>query len=162
MNKAVEILKGLLSPKVKEERRLHIRALHYWQAAATGQDLVSLKGFDWLAFEDRSSHCFLLDLTNPAEPLLAYVGPVLRDEADVEGDQILLSKVPQDSLLSRFATQFPKIVETNAPITADYEFVTAAGYRVLCRGVLVPLSKSGTKVDHVCGWISWKSEKQAD
>ncbi len=30
---------------------------------------------------------------------------------------------------------------------------------VRARGVLVPLSKSGSRIDHVCGWVSWKSEK---
>ncbi|MDT9599633.1 PAS domain-containing protein [Sphingosinicella rhizophila] len=150
-----------LLPRKKQERRLHIRALLHWQAAAGGRDLVPLEGFDWLAFEDRSSHVFLLDLTDEAEPAFAYVGPVLRDEADVSGDDIRLDQVPPDSLLARFAGQFPQVVASGAPITADYEFVTPAGYRVLCRGVLVPLSKSGSRIDHVCGWISWKSEKAA-
>lgn len=147
------------SPKAKPERRLHKRALAYWEEAAAGRALVPLEGFDWLAVEDGSSHAFLLDLTDPAKACLAYVGPVLRDEADIEGDDIPLERVPEQSLLARFASQFPKVLEGKAPITADHVFVTAANYRVLCRGVLVPLSKSASAIDHVCGWISWKSEK---
>lgn len=153
------LLKRLFSPKAKVERRLHKRALAYWQEAAAGRALVPLDGFDWLAVEDGSSHAFLLDLTKPAEPAFAYVGPVLRDEASVEGDNIPLKNVPEQSLLARFGSQFPKVLDGKVPITADHEFVTPADYRVLCRGVLVPLSKSGSVIDHVCGWISWKSEK---
>ena len=153
------LLKRLFSPKAKPERRLHNRALAQWQEAAGGRTLVPLDAFDWRAVEDGSNHAFLLNVADPARPFFAYVGPVLRDEADLIGDEVPLDRVAPDSLLARFGSQFSKVLEGDGPFTADHEFVTPANYRVLCRGVLVPLSKSGSAIDHVCGWISWKSEK---
>jgi hypothetical protein len=141
------------------ERRLHERATLYWERAREKREFVSLGEFDWLSLEDNSSHAFLLKLSDGGGPVFTYIGPVLRDEAGVEEEEILLKDAPQTSLLVRFGTQYANAVELAAPVTADYDFVTAAGYRVLCRGALLPLSESGFGVDHVFGVISWKSEK---
>lgn len=141
------------------ERRLHERATLYWERALGKGGFVSLGEFDWLSLEDNSSHAFLLKLNAGEPPVFTYVGPVLRDEAGVEEEEILLEEAPATSLLVRFGAQYANAVELAAPVTADYDFVTGAGYRVLCRGALLPLSESGSSVDHVFGVISWKSEK---
>lgn len=143
------------------ERRLHERVLMYWQGVARGRDLVPLEEFDWIALEEDSSHGFLLDLRRPDVPEFSYVGPVLAEEARVHGTPATLASVPINSLLARFGSQFQSVLESAKPMTADYEFVTPAGYRVLCRGVLVPLSAGGVVIDHVYGTVSWKSEKVA-
>lgn len=141
------------------ERRLHKRAMLYWQSALGDRELVALADFDPLAIEDDSNHGFLLDLRTPAEPIFSYVGPVLEQEAGVEGDRIRLKSVPQQSLLMRFASHYPRVLESRQPETAEYDFVTHAGYHVLCRGALLPLSADGSSIDHVYGVVSWKSEK---
>lgn len=159
MLNAAKIISAFRRPAPGPERRLHERATLYWERARGSRPFVSLDEFDWLSLEDNSSHAFLLKLTDRQAPAFTYVGPVLADEAGVAEDEILLANAPQSSLLVRFGNHYPKAVELAAPVTADYDFVTAAGYRVLCRGALLPLSQCGSSIDHVFGVISWKSEK---
>ena len=161
MLKAAAMMRNLVARRPAPERRLHERVLLHWQRVARGRSLVPLREFDWSSLEDDSSHGFLLDLQDLAAPRLRHVGPVLAAEAQLESGQVPLASVPANSLLARFANQFTAVLGSGEPITADYEFVTTAAYRVLCRGVLVPLSSSGTRIDHVYGAVSWKSEKVA-
>lgn len=144
------------------ERRLHKRAVLYWWHARGERELVSLADFDPLEIEDDSSHGFLLDLTTPSDPVFTYVGPVLAQEAGFDGDQVRFAAVPDSSLLMRFARHHPRALASGLPEMAEYDFVTFAGYHVLCRGSLLPLSADGAVVDHVYGVVSWKSEKLAD
>lgn len=141
------------------ERRLHRRATLYWQSLGGGRQLVSLADFDPFRIEDDLSHGFLLDLRNPDQPVFTYIGPVLEQEAGVEGEHVDFAAVPSHSLLMRFAAHYQCVLDSGDPETAEYDFVTAAGYHVLCRGALLPLSSDGKAVDHVYGAISWKSEK---
>jgi hypothetical protein len=161
MWKAVAMMRSLVARPPVRERRLHARVLMYWQGVARGRDLVPLEEFDWLSLEEDSSHGFLLDLRQPDLPVFSYVGPVLAEEARIDGMPAALASVGANSLLARFGSQFQTVLDSAKPITADYEFVTAAGYRVLCRGALLPLSTSGVAIDHVYGAVSWKSEKVA-
>ena len=141
------------------ERRLHQRVMSHWQTLKRDREFVLVKDFDPLALEDSSTHGFLLDLTAAGCPVLRFVGPVLRDEASIAGDDVALSEVCGDTLLRRFADRHPEVSADRSAISAEYDFITSAGYHVLCRGVLLPLSSDGVLLDHVYGVISWKSEK---
>jgi hypothetical protein len=141
------------------ERRLHNRVMLHWQALKRDSEFVLLKDFDPMVLEDHSTHGFLLDLTNAVQPVLRFIGPVLRDEASIEGQDIPLADVANDTLLRRFADRYPEVSARRTAIPAEYDFITSAGYHVLCRGVLLPLSSDGVLLDHVYGVISWKSEK---
>lgn len=143
------------------ERRLHKRAVTYWTSAIGDRGVVKLTDFDPQQIEDDASHGFLLDLSKRSDPVFAYVGPVLEQEAGVEGKAIRFMEVPQHSLLMRFASHYERVLASRAPETAEYDFVTDAGYHVLCRGALLPLSSDGVTVDHVYGVVCWKSVKVA-
>ena len=151
-------LKLWLRRGAKEERRLHLRAANYWQSLAAAGLPVRLDRFKGRGLENDFSHCFLLDLAQ-SEPRLAHVGPVLTDEAGLTGTPVALAEVAEDSLLAQFASRFAEVLESEAPVTAEYDFVTPAGYCVSCRGALLPLSSDGERIDHVFGAVSWKSEK---
>ena len=142
----------------KVERRLHRRAADYWESLAASGLPVRLDRFDGPGLESDASHCFLLDLAD-GEPRLAHVGPVLTDEAGLTQIPVPLAEVAEGSLLAQFAGRYCEVLETGAPVTAEYDFVTPAGYCVSCRGALLPLSSDGERIDHVFGAVSWKSEK---
>jgi hypothetical protein len=144
------------------ERRLHKRAVLYWWHARGERDVAVLADFDPLEIEDDFSHGFLLDLRAADDPVFTYIGPVLAQEAGVEGDRVHLASVPETSLLMRFASHRARALASGQPETAEYDFVTFAGYHVLCRGALLPLSADGVTLDHVYGVVSWKSEKVAN
>jgi len=141
------------------ERRLHRRALLYWEKALGDRALVTLADFDPRQIEDDFSHGFLLDISAELGPRFSYIGPVLQQEAGVTGKNILMAGLPANSLLMRFASHYPRVLDSGQPETAEYDFTTAAGYHVLCRGALLPLSSDGHGIDHVYGVVSWKSEK---
>ena len=156
----IDFLRGLgrTSP-ARLERRLHRRAVQYWREALGESRYLRLDRFNPAAVEDRLDQGFLLDLRDPAVPALSRVAPVLQDEAGVESEAVALPAVPTTSLLARFAAHYPQVLATEQPVMAEYDFVTEAGYRVLCRGALLPLSSDGARVDHVYGIISWKSHR---
>src|SRR3546814_10853327 len=74
--------------------------------------------------------------------MLTHVGLVLRDEASVKSVPIALTDVAPDTLLGQFAGRWNEVLDSRKPVEAEYVFVTEAGYRVFCRGVLLPLSRS--------------------
>jgi hypothetical protein len=141
------------------ERRLHNRVMLHWQTIKRDSEFVILDDFDPMVLEDSSTHGFLLDLTTAGQPVLRFIGPVLRDEASINGSDVPLRDVAHDTLLWRFADRYPEVLARRTAIPAEYDFITSAGYHVLCRGVLLPLSSDGVLLDHIYGVISWKSEK---
>ncbi len=141
------------------ERRLHRRAVLYWRQAVGESRYLRLDRFSPEAVEDRLDQGFLLDLRDPSAPALSRIAPVLRDEADIESEAVALPAVPAWSLLARFAAHYPQVLASEQPVMAEYDFVTDAGYRVLCRGALLPLSSAGDRVDHVYGVVTWKSHR---
>lgn len=159
MTKFMRILPPFFRKAGAEERRLRERAMAYWSSLRRGREFVLLNDFDPMVLEDRSTHGFLLDLTIPEKPVLRFIGPVLRDEASVTTDNVPLADVAQDTLLRRFADRHVEVSARRAPISAEYDFITSAGYHVLCRGALFPLTSDAVQLDHVYGVISWKSEK---
>src|SRR3546814_4007423 len=112
-----------------------------------------------MRISDGSSYVCSSDLTNRARPMLTHVWLVLRDEASVKSVPIALTDVAPDTLLGQFAGRWNEVLDSRKPVEAEYVFVTEAGYRVFCRGVLLPLSSSVSEIDHIHGVISWKSEK---
>ena len=74
----------------------------------------------------------------------------------------LVGFISANILLMRFASHHERALASGQPETAEYDFVTFAGYHVLCRGALLPLSADGVSLDHVYGVVSWKSEKVAN
>lgn len=148
-----------LLPEPSLERRLHKRAVLYWARTRGTRPVPTVEAFDPSAIEDDLSHGFMLDLRGPGEPTFTAIGPVLEQEAALNGSPVPYDAVSEDSLLKRFARHFPRVLESGSPETAEYDFVTPASYHVLCRGALLPLSSDGRTIDHVYGVISWKSQK---
>ena len=143
------------------ERRLHNRALAYWSGLKHEHEFPLVERFNFQKFESISSHGFLLDLITYTEPTVTYVGDVLYEEAGCSSMPTKLTEISEDSLLGQFARRWEHVTTLGEPFISEYDFTTFAGYRVSCRGVLLPLSTAGNVVDSIFGVISWKSEKVA-
>jgi hypothetical protein len=141
------------------EKRLHKRALLYWEERRAGRDCALLGDFNIAELEGVDPHSFLLDMTLSSDPIVAHVGDLLREEADLPSGPSRLENVRPASLLGQFARRWETVVEERQPLTSEYVFTTEAGFRVSCRGVLLPLSATGHDIDHLCGVVGWKSEK---
>lgn len=154
--------KGRRLRSARAERRLHNRALIYWEERSDGRDFAALSQFNIADLEGVHPHSFILDLTFRDDPVIASAGDLLCEEADLPGAPARLKDVRPSSLLGQFARRWELVVEERRPLTSEYVFTTDAGFRVYCRGVLLPLSATGCDIDHLCGVVGWKSVKLVD
>lgn len=116
-----------------------------------------LADFAFARDKEFSSRGFLLNV-EPMRPVLTHVGEILMDEAELSSPIIALDAVPAETLLGRFGRRYSQAIDARAPVTTEHVFDTSAGYRISCRGVLLPFRATGDSIDHVYGVISWKSE----
>ena len=151
--------RGRRSRTAMAERRLHKRALLHWEELSGGRDWARLHDFDIADLEGVAPHSFILDLTSPGDPIVAHAGDLLREEAELPSGPTHLRDVRPASLLGQFAGRWKMAIRDRRPFTSEYVFTTEAGFRVSCRGVLLPLSATGHDIDHLCGVVGWKSEK---
>lgn len=141
----------------RSERRLHKRAIAYWQSLAIDGDTPRQEHFDFSSDPEFSAKGFLLDFRG-SSPFFLHVGDILQDEANIASHQVALADVSETSLVGQFARRYPDILENRQPAISEYTIDTDVGYRVYCRGALLPLRSIGEAVDCVYGVVSWKSE----
>lgn len=143
------------------ERRLHNRARALWQAARRGQEFPCLEELDHLQINDISEHGFILQLRKNDAPLIVQAGEILLEEARLEATPVSLAVISDISLLGQFGSRWPQVVLAREPMTAEYEFTTEQGYKIYCRGILLPLAADGETIDQIYGVVNWKSKKLA-
>ncbi|MDP3677127.1 MAG: hypothetical protein Q8R44_18825 [Novosphingobium sp.] len=141
------------------ERRLHRKALLYWDSLRREREFPLLDEFDFLKLEDGFTQGLLLDLSDSCHPLLTHVGHVLREEAELAALPVMLNDVSPASLVGQFGRRWEQVLSERKPVESEYDFITEAGYHVYCRGVLLPLSTEGSSINQIYGVIGWKSEK---
>jgi hypothetical protein len=137
-----------------DERRLHLRAYHHWASLLRGRLLPSPADLDIARLGGLVANAVLLELG--AAPLVRFVGERLRAEAGIGEQALPLSSVPEGSVLARLVDATGDVVAKQAPVRVDTEFVSPDGCTMLCRGVLMPLSTDGTRIDALFGVINWK------
>jgi hypothetical protein len=99
----------------------------------------------------------LLDFTGGSDnPAIVFIGGALRTECRLEGDIRHISDVPSRSLLSRLTDHYLQIIANCAPIGFEAEFVNQAGVNTMYRGILMPFSSDGDRIDFIYGVINWK------
>ncbi|WP_159982873.1 MULTISPECIES: hypothetical protein [unclassified Novosphingobium] len=151
---------GARAPVVaNDERRMQVRAYNFWAGllgTRTFPDIADLKPENLPDFGPRS---VLLDFTGGsdfANPAIAYLGTLLADECGADGPIHTLAQVPTRSLLSRITDHYMQIIANEAPIGFEAEFVNHADVTILYRGILLPFSRDGSRIDFIYGVINWK------
>lgn len=140
-----------------DERRMHVRAYNYWVSLLGGRAYPSVEDLQPERIGDFGPHSVLLDFTgDPDDPVIAYLGPALRAECDLDSAATQISQVPSRSLLSRLTDHYLQIIANRAPIGFEAEFVNDRGVNTLYRGILMPLSTDGETIDFIYGVINWK------
>ena len=81
------------------ERRIHQRALTYWQSVRGDHKVPLVMHFDFLEREGLADHGFLLDICDATAPKFVSAGAILLEEADLTSTPDLLSVVRSRSLL---------------------------------------------------------------
>lgn len=145
-----------ISDSHPREHRLQQRALAYWRSVIGDRRYASLAEFDPLFLPDRSSSGFLLDLQKPDSPIVLHVGSELHAQAGLPPGPILWDEVHGDSLLAYLARSSANVLQSEGPVLEEAEFESGEGSVYRLRGILLPLSSNGRRVDHVYGLVSWK------
>jgi hypothetical protein len=146
-----------------DERRMHVRAYNHWVSMLDGRPYPTIKDLDPGRIDDFGPHSVLLDFSEGGEdPKVAWLGGALREECGLLGDIRRISDVPKRSLLSRLTDHYLQIIANRAPIGFEAEFVGQRGLNTLYRGILMPFSSSGDRIDFIYGVINWKELADVD
>jgi len=139
------------------ERRLQVRAYNFWARLLGDRAFPAIADLDLAALPDFAANGVLLDFSAGLDdPAIGYIGTSLADECGSTAAICKVSDVPGRSLLSRIIDHYMQIVANQAPIGFEAEFVNRRGVDVLYRGILLPFSGDGTRIDHIFGVINWK------
>jgi hypothetical protein len=140
-----------------DERRMHVRAYNYWVSLLRGRAYPSMADVDPNNIEDFGPHSVLLDFTRSTEdPAVAFIGDAIRAECSIGNEIRTVSDVPSRSLLSRLTDHYLQIIANCSPIGFEAEFVGQNGRNTMYRGILMPLSSDGERIDFIYGVINWK------
>lgn len=140
-----------------DERRMHIRAYNYWSSLLRDRSLPSIEDLNPQELQDFGSHSVLLDFTAGVEdPTIAFIGPALAAQCDIDTSVRRASQVPARTLLSRLTDHYLQIVANAAPIGFEAEFTNQRGVEVMYRGIMMPFSTRDDAIDFVYGVINWK------
>ncbi|MCW2389805.1 hypothetical protein M2333_002851 [Sphingobium sp. B11D3B] len=140
-----------------DERRMHIRAYNYWSSLLRDRSLPSIEDLNPEELQDFGSHSVLLDFTAGVEdPTIAFIGPALAAQCDIDTSVRRASQVPARTLLSRLTDHYLQIVANAAPIGFEAEFTNQRGVEVMYRGIMMPFSTRDDAIDFVYGVINWK------
>lgn len=150
-----------------DERRMHARAYSHWTSLLRGRalpapadlDLTNLEmaELDRLGLGGFAPNSVLLEIAvgAAAAPVLRFVGPRLRAQ-DGLGEAPAGATPPDSPLVARLIARVPEVLAARAPVGFADEFAVSRGSELLCRGVLLPLSSDGARIDLIHGVVSWK------
>lgn len=146
-----------------DERRMHVRAYNYWASLLRDRAYPGIEDLDPGNIEDFGPHSVLLDFTGGInDPAIAWLGPKLREECDIDGAIETVAEVPNRSLLSRLTDHYMQIIANQAPVGFEAEFVNHRGSNTMYRGILMPLSSDDDTIDFIYGVINWKEVADAE
>jgi hypothetical protein len=144
-----------------DERRMHVRAYEMWLSLLKDRDYPSIADLDADVLGEFGPHSVLLDFSEShGNPSIAYLGRALRDEAGLGADIRTVADVPEGAVLSRLTGHYAEILENRAPVGFEAEFISHRGQPMLYRGILMPYSSDGSRIDLIHGVINWKESAE--
>lgn len=144
-------------PMVVDERRMQVRAYNHWASLLGDRPLPSIEDLEPDHLDDFGPNSVLLDFSTGLDnPAVVYLGAALRQECAIEGAIAHINDVPARSLLSRLTDHYLQIIANSAPIGFEAEFVNQRDATILYRGILMPFSSDGHRIDFALGVINWK------
>ncbi|WP_232493613.1 hypothetical protein [Novosphingobium kaempferiae] len=148
-----------------DERRMQVRAYNFWASLLGEKTFPDIADLDPANLPDFGPRSVLLDFSPEhgsgiEDPAIAYVGATLAQECGADGPIVRLADVPGGSLLSRITDHYMQILANEAPIGFEAEYVNPRGMTVLYRGILMPFSRDGYRIDYIYGVINWKESAE--
>jgi chromosome partitioning protein len=160
------------NPASLEDQRMTTRFLHYWEAlrADTDKAIPLIGDLDLANVGEIAPNTFNLDVAgDPDDPKFRFVGQrLIRDCGGHVANPTVSQLVPQSCLARAVEHRHQVVAEKEPRMIAD-EFIDEAGDKVLYRGVLLPFSSTGERVDIIIGALASKTvalgatrDRQAD
>ena len=150
------------SPVGQDERRMQVRAYNHWASLLGNGTLPHIEDLEPEFLGDFGPYSVLLDFsTGSTTPSIQFVGTELRDECRAQDLVETLDDIPADSLLSKVAENYLRVVSAQGPVNFHAEANNARGRRVAYRGVLLPYSSDYDTIDFVYAVVNWKEVADA-
>ena len=150
------------SPVGQDERRMQVRAYNHWASLLGNGTLPHIEDLEPEFLGDFGPYSVLLDFsTGSTTPSIQFVGTELRDECRAQDLVETLDDIPADSLLSKVAENYLRVVSAQGPVNFHAEATNARGRRVAYRGVLLPYSSDYDTIDFVYAVVNWKEVADA-
>ena len=135
----------------KQERRLVLRLLRYWEMLRGERSCPAAGDIDPAALGTDWDDCVTIDLRDPAGPVYRHVGGRLHADAWPSAAGSAVADAPPGSLL-RVSTSFVAMVkERHAPVSIGGQYDSPDNGVVLYRAILMPLSSDGRAIDMLFG-----------
>jgi len=145
-----------------DERRMQVRAYNYWVSLLKGRDFPAVEDIEPGTIGEFGQNSVLLDFSAGIEhPAIIFLGNALRAECGVEAEVTQITDVPARSLLSRLTDHYLQIIANRVPVGFEAEFTNQRGSEIMYRGILMPFSSSGDRIDFIYGVINWKEQVDA-
>ncbi len=141
----------------KQERRLTMRLLNYWQELRGVRRFPSLGDINPEAVGDIWENCYVLDVgTTSRDPMFSYLGQRLAKLSGVYIRGNSLADLENGTLLDQATRHVPEVLETCAPVTSEDEFIRYDGVTIIYRSIVLPLSDDQKTVSHLLGGANGK------
>jgi len=140
-----------------DERRMQVRAYNYWVSLLKGRDFPAVEDIEPGSIGEFGPNSVLLDFSAGIDhPAIIFLGNALRAECGIEEEVTQITDVPARSLLSRLTDHYLQIIANRVPVGFEAEFTNQRGSEIMYRGILMPFSSSGNRIDFIYGVINWK------
>jgi len=141
------------------DRRLTISLSDYWESLRGDTVYPLLSDIDMKVINDVRAHCFLLEFRDGEEhPVFRFVGRELTDECGRDLTQKTVLDVPRGTLLTQLTDLFLNVLNNEGPVGAQGEFTDRNGVVRIYRGIMLPFSEAGSRIDFILGAISAKDK----
>jgi len=143
------------------ERRLAGRLLAYWHVIAEDRTFPSWQDVSIERIGDDWKQCFLLDYSQTehasgiAPPRLAHLG---EDLLPLLGALVGGDTGWSDAMLEKFRRKIDRVLREQAPLLIEDGLARADGSTLLFRGVLLPLTATAGRIEHILGAVNGKLE----
>lgn len=138
-----------------DDRRLVARLLNYWAEMCGERQYPELQDMNVSEVREFQSNFFVLSIASPIyDSRFRYIGDALSTDAGRDLKNRPIGIAPTGSLVSCLASEFGSLLTQKIPLGIEGEYVDESGAAKLYRGILLPFSSNGSKIDHVVGAIS--------
>lgn len=137
-------------PIIGSERRLHVRAFHYWRARADTRPMPRLEDCADLSEAGFARQMILIDVATGDRP--ARIRAVGRDLVE----EVPNAEISGGSLIDELLARLPTVALQRAPVGFEAEAPAGEDLGRCFRGILLPIAGEDDAIAHVLGVISWR------